>query len=251
MAPPHNNGMHPTRDTHLVIYLQSCGRAGDAGRWAASTMMKTFLTLIVVAQLGACSPSGQSPAPVAVNSPPHPATYEGSPPMSDGQMQAELARISKEAGLPNLKDANLSDAQTELRLWRGFGLALPVCFVLKIDRGNPAASFTSPKIVGNKAVFHNGSPIYVTTPLDAPRSGWANLLAYLKQNGIDSSINLALDKRDKPDPDIEALFLEMKTGSRHTMTYYLDSTDSDDGKKAYDICEIIKNEFNIQIGCKR
>ena len=27
-----NNGMHPTADTLLVIYLQRCWAAGDAGR---------------------------------------------------------------------------------------------------------------------------------------------------------------------------------------------------------------------------
>jgi hypothetical protein len=27
-----NNGMHPTADTLLVIYFQSLGAAGDAGR---------------------------------------------------------------------------------------------------------------------------------------------------------------------------------------------------------------------------
>jgi hypothetical protein len=31
----HNNGMHPTRDTLPLIYLQRLGRAGDAGRSAA------------------------------------------------------------------------------------------------------------------------------------------------------------------------------------------------------------------------
>jgi hypothetical protein len=28
----HNNGMHPTADTVLVIYFQTLGAAGDAGR---------------------------------------------------------------------------------------------------------------------------------------------------------------------------------------------------------------------------
>jgi hypothetical protein len=28
----HNNGMHPTADTLLLIFLQSLGAAGDAGR---------------------------------------------------------------------------------------------------------------------------------------------------------------------------------------------------------------------------
>jgi hypothetical protein len=167
----------------------------------------------------------------------------GVQPMSYEQMLPELARLSKEAGMPNLKDTNLSDAQTELRLWKGLGLAYPRCFVLKIDRGIRAASFASPKVVGNKAVFRKGNPIYVSTPLSTPHSGWATLLAYLKQNGIDSSINLALDKRYEPYPDAKALILEMKIGSRHTMAHYIDSTVSDDGKKAFSICEKIENDL--------
>jgi hypothetical protein len=214
-------------------------------------MMKTFLTLIVVALLGACFHSGQRLTPVAVNSPPHPATDEGPPPMYYQQMLPELARVSKEAGMTNLKDTKLSNEQTELRLWRGFGLAIPVCFMLRIDHGNPAASFTAPKVVENRAVFHDGRPVYVKTPLDAPHSGWANLLAYLKRNGIDDSINLAPDKRYEPYPDATALIWEMKNGSRHMMAFYIDATVSDDGKKAYAICETIENEFNIQLGCKR
>jgi hypothetical protein len=34
--PPPNNGMHPTADTLLLIYLQSCGAAGDAGRYGSA-----------------------------------------------------------------------------------------------------------------------------------------------------------------------------------------------------------------------
>ena len=37
MKARHNNGMHPTADTLLVIYLQRCGAAGDAERYAAVT----------------------------------------------------------------------------------------------------------------------------------------------------------------------------------------------------------------------
>ena len=33
-APP-NNGMHPTADTTALKFLQRCGAAGDAGRYAA------------------------------------------------------------------------------------------------------------------------------------------------------------------------------------------------------------------------
>jgi hypothetical protein len=72
----------------------------------------------------------------------------------------------------------------------------------------------------------------------------------LKENGIDSSINLALDKRYYSDPDVEALILEMKSGSRHMLAYYIDSTVTADGKKAFAVCEKLQNEFDIQLACK-
>jgi hypothetical protein len=33
-----NNGMHPTRDTLLLIYLQRLGRAGEARRYALASV---------------------------------------------------------------------------------------------------------------------------------------------------------------------------------------------------------------------
>jgi hypothetical protein len=213
--------------------------------------MKTILTLTIVGLLGSCSLSQrQSSTPVAVSSPTPSTTDEGLPAMSYEQMLPEVARLSKQARIPNLRDMNLSEGQTELRLWKAFGLAYPRCFILKIDNANSAASFVSPKVVGNKALFHKGNPVYVNTPLNAPHSGWENLLGYLKQKGIDSSIELALDKRYMPYPDAEELVLEMKTGSRHTMAYYIDSTVTADGKKAFAICEKLQNDFDIQLACK-
>ena len=170
--------------------------------------------------------------------------------MSYEEMLPKVAGLSNQASIPNLKDISLSDDQTEIRLWKAFGLAYPRCFVLKIDNGNPAASFVSPKIAGNKAVFRKGNPVYSNAPLNAPHSGWETLLGYLKQNGIESSIRLSVDKRYLPYPDAEALVLEMKTGSRHTMAYYIDSTVTPDGKKAFAICDKVQNEFDIQLACK-
>jgi hypothetical protein len=136
--------------------------------------MRTILTVTIVALLGSCSfADRQSPASVAVNSSTPPATDEGLPAMSYEEM---LPGLSKQASIPNLKDVSLSDAQTEIRLWKAFGLVYPRCFVLKIDNGNPAASLVSPKIVGNKAVFRKQNPLYINAPLNAPHSGWENLL---------------------------------------------------------------------------
>ncbi|MDX6614162.1 MAG: hypothetical protein QOD75_3348 [Blastocatellia bacterium] len=138
--------------------------------------MKTILTLLVVALLGSCSPAGP-PVPVVVNSPTQGPIDEGLPPMTYQQMLPHVARLSKEAGIPNLKDVKLSDTQTEFRLWKGLGIVLPRCFVLKIDDSNPAASFLSVKTIGTKGVFRKGHPVYVNTHLNEPHSGWANLLA--------------------------------------------------------------------------
>jgi hypothetical protein len=226
-------------------------RAAEAKRCAAPLLMKTILTLSVVVLLASCSVTDrQFPAPIVVTSPSPAATDDGLPPLSYEQMLPHVARLSKEAGIPNLKDVNLTDTQTELRLWKGLGLALPRCFVLKIDTGNPTASFATPKIAGNKGVFREGNPVYVNTPLNAPHSGWPTFLDYLRENGIDTSINFALDKRYEPYLDAESLILEMKTGSRHTLTHYIDSTVTDDGKKAFAVCEKIQNQFDIQLACK-
>ena len=216
----------------------------------APIIMRTILTVIVVGLLASCSASyRESPAPVAVSSSPTPAD-EGLPQISHERMISELARLSKQTGVGNLKTMRLADSQTELRLWKAFGIVYPVCFILRIDNGNATASLASPKVIADKAVFEKSNPVYVNTPLNAPHSGWPNLLTYLRQNGIDSSIKLSLDKRYKPYPDAEALILEMKTGSLHTMTHYIDSTVCDDGKKAFAICIKIQNEFDIQLSCK-
>ncbi len=204
---------------------------------------------MVAVVLGSCF-FGQRTVPPALNAPTQSEPEHGVPPMTYEQMLPHLSRLSKEAGIPNLKDASLSDAQTELRLWKGLGLLLPRCFVLKIDKGNPSASFASPKVAGNRGVFHKGKPVYVNKPLNSPHSGWPNLFACLKQNGIESSIDLALEKRYKPYPDAEVLILEMKTGSRHTLVHYIDSTVTNDGKKAFVVCEKVQNEFDLNLGCK-
>jgi hypothetical protein len=209
-------------------------------------MMKIIFTLIVVGLLVSCSEiKGQSPPPGAVS-----VTDDSFPPMSYEQMLPELARLSKQVGIPNLKTARLSDSQTEIRLWKAFGLMFPRCFVLRIDHGNATASFLSLKIVDNKRVLYKGKPVYNNVNLDTPHSGWSNVLAYLNQNGIDSSIKLVLDKHEELYNDAESLILEMKSGSRYTLVHYVDTTRSSDGKKAFAVCERIQKEFDVHLACK-
>jgi len=73
----------------------------------------------------------------------------------------------------------------------------------------------------------------------------------LNQKGIDSSIKLAFDKREELYNDAESLILEMKTGTRHTMVHYVDTTVSDDGKKAFAVCAKCRKNliFNSLVNC--
>ena len=154
-----------------------------------------------------------------------------------------IAKFSKQSGMDNLKDAKLSDSETEIRIWKGWGLAFPRCFVLKFRSGNADAFLVAPKKIVD------GKGVYAKALLNSPRSGWNNLSISLKEQGIGSSVELAQDKNDIVDPDIELIIIEMKKESRHTMAYYTQSTETTDGKKAFAICRTIENEFEAHIGC--
>jgi hypothetical protein len=217
--------------------------------------MKLLITLTIVVLLGGvtgpCSSDDKQLLPVSLPSQsPQAPDDEGIPTIPYDEMLRRVAGLSKQTRVANLKDVNLRDDQTEIRIWKGFGLISPRCFIIVIANGKPAASFVTAKVVDNRGVFQNGNLVYINTPLNAPRSGWDNFITYLHGHGIRSSINLVLDKRYMPDPDSEELVLEMKTGSRHTMAYYNDSTATADGKKAFDVCKQIRNEFDINLGCQ-
>ena len=217
--------------------------------------MKLLLTLTVAILLGGvtrpCSSADKQLLPYSSASPsPKPSDDEGLPTIPYDEMLRRVADLSKQAGIVNLKDANLPDGHTEIRVWKAFGLITPRCIIIRVANGNASAFLVTVKIAGGKGVFHNGNPVYVNSPLEAPRSGWGKFFVYLQEHGLGSSVNLVLDKRYMPDPDGEELVLEMKSGSRHTMAYYNDSTATVDGKKAFGVCKQIRNEFDINLGCQ-
>ena len=221
-------------------------------------MVKIALAVLMAILLGSllssCSvhdnQSQQAPNSNSVPSPSKDSISEGLPTIPYDEMLGRVAGLSGQAGIGNLKDAKLPDDQREFRIWKGFGLTYPRCFILRIENGNASASFVAPKVIRGKAVFNKGNPVYATNALSAPHSGWDNLVTYLREHGIDSSVDLSLDKRFMPDPDGEELVLEMTNASRHSMAYYDDSTVTGDGKKAFGICQNIEKEFDIHLGCQ-
>jgi hypothetical protein len=216
--------------------------------------MKPILITVILfgGAIGSSSSHVEQPAlnfkPVAQSS--KDPTREGLPVIPYDEKLRQVAGLAKQAGIANLRDAKLSDAQTEIRIWKGFGLVYPRCFILAVSNGIPTASLTAPRVKGTKAVFRKGKAVYANTRLNEPCSGWDNLFAYLKEYGIGSTIDLALDKHYLPYPDAEDLVLEMKNSSHYSMVYYIDSTTTADGKKAFGICQKMETEFHFHLGCQ-
>ncbi len=215
------------------------------------------ILIMIVSLLGQCSTSTQEPNPQSsVNSigTPSPSkdsdSEEGLPAIPYEKMLEMIAGLSKQAGISNLREAKLADSETEIRIWKAFGLAYPRCFILNIQKDASNAFILAPKVMKGKAIFdRKGEPIYIKTALESPRSGWEEVISYLKEQGIDSSVKLSLDQRYVPEPDAEEIIIEVKTGSQYSMVHYIEFTESKDGKKALNICQRIENEFGKKIGC--
>ena len=178
------------------------------------------------------------------------ATQEYLPKSLYDDMSRQIAHFSNQAGLINLRSKSLSNSTTEIRIWKGGGLLYPRCFILKFQKRSRDAYLVAPKVVNNRAVYRSQNQvIYLQTLMENPRSGWESVVEYLNSKGLDDPIGLTLDKTFEPDPDQEAIYLEVRSGRRYTMVFYLDSTKSQDGKKVFDVCHKIENEFAKRIGC--
>jgi len=62
-------------------------------------------------------------------------------------------------------------------------------------------------------------------------------------------MKLSLDDQYLPDPDEEAIAIEVKSPGNYEMVFYTLSTRSEDGHKALQVCRKIEQEFGIMMGC--
>src|SRR5713226_7348715 len=70
-----------------------------------------------------------------------------------GQVEAIQGAIKRESlklKIDNLRD-DVSDAETEIRIWVGFGVLYPRCFIMREQHGRQEAFYIAPKISGSKA----------------------------------------------------------------------------------------------------
>ena len=152
-----------------------------------------------------------------------------------------VAKFAQQAGLVSLKSSRVPSTTTEIRIWRGGGLLYPRAFILRLtDRGEKAFLVTMPSGRNRK---------YEQTDLGIPHLGWDSFIEQLADKGIDSAVWLKFDPTYEPDPDEEMLAVEVKKGQDYSFVFYLESTKTEDGKKAFGVCRVIESEFGKKLGC--
>jgi hypothetical protein len=180
---------------------------------------------------------------------------------SDDLKSKEIAQLVYEAVRKEIKDESLnlslknlrevaSDAEFETRVWVGFGLMYPRCFILKKQDGKQQAFYIGPKVISNKSAMGVKEEVSMSpTVLDTPKSGWDMFDRFLKEQGIDSPLKLSLDEKYTLDPDGEIIAVEVKSGTTYSMAFYPIFTKSTDGQKVLSVCRRIEQEFDIGMGC--
>lgn len=221
-----------------------------------SYMMATLLacTLCIYAcSIARCSRNPEAPGSTT-NRPPHPP--DSSAGSRSNELQAEyndilvmLKQESTNFGIPNLRDVT-SGSQTETRMWVGFGLAIPICFILNNRSGENTASYVGPEIVDNHAVLDTEGKVLITkTTLPAPKSGWDDFERFLKSRGVDKTLRLSPAKEPTTNPDVSYIVIEVKSGDSYSMVFYSLTKESGDRPKALEACQRVEQEFGIRMGC--
>ena len=171
--------------------------------------------------------------------------------VSEHLMFEALKRGSLTLGIENLRDAAANDG-TEMRVWVGFGLAYPRCFILKtVDRKHNAFYVTPEKKDGRAQREGNEAELIVKTALNDPLSGWAEFDRFLKGQGIEIPLTLSLDETYTSGEDEEFLVVEVKSGRLYNIAFSPLNTKSEDSLKALKVCRRIEQEFLIRMGCEK
>lgn len=162
-------------------------------------------------------------------------------------MAAEVKNASNNIlHIPNLRDIKLTDKENELRVWFGFGLVYPHCFILKNLNGKREAFYHAPRVINGKGVFDaKGKIIFVKTILNEPKEGWDNFEVFLRECGVDSTIKLSPENEDGPDPDETFVIIEVKSGQIYDCVLFPTYSKTVDGQKASSIWQRIKQEFDV------
>lgn len=160
-----------------------------------------------------------------------------------------IKELARQLRISNLKDSQ-NFRGTEFRLYIGFGLVFPHGFIYRSLDNKREAKLINAKVRSDKAVFDRTGNIQPEVKvLVGPVSGWESFERALAENGVGTTLGLKFDEFDMVDPDEVSIVLELKTEQGYSAVSYTSDNDSEDGKKAKRICELIEKEFGVRMGC--
>ncbi|HEY6120155.1 MAG TPA: hypothetical protein VIV66_09365 [Pyrinomonadaceae bacterium] len=206
-------------------------------------------TFLLVTIIYGCSPRGDGQDKSRAPSP----TPTLQPTVSPAEMQLRkdamrrtLEREAKWSNLESLEELSLKPLRSETRIWVGFDGAETPCFIVSIDGTQKSATLITARFDrrdGKVTVTPN------RTELTAPRTGWSNFETYLKVQGITNPLKFSLDNSHIVDPDEGSIVIETKVDSSYSMVFFPLGTDTEDGKRALQICSRVEQEFGISMRC--
>ena len=162
----------------------------------------------------------------------------------DYSLQKELRKAAAELHIDNLIDSS-SVAEDEIRIWVGFGLSYPRCFILRQTNGKSKAFHVTVTTVSGTT----GAATPVTSILGAPKSGWEEFERFLRSKGIESPLHLEREHDYVPSPDGEIIALESKSVAGYSMVFYHLDNESAEALKAISVCRRVEEEFGVTMNC--
>lgn len=157
--------------------------------------------------------------------------------------------------LGNLKDKQLPNEVTEIRIWSAlrYGTVLN-CLILIRQNSNWNVRLywvRKDKETGQFEKDKQGKTIIHYKVLSPPVSGWENLDKFLVEKKIRYPLIYSWEVRKGSVIDDEGnVTLEIKVGQEYGLISYRQLTESKDGKVILDVCSNLEKEFNIQLGCR-
>jgi hypothetical protein len=172
------------------------------------------------------------------------------PPMEMRLREEDMRRDLQDqvtwAKLTDLAQVSLPLGQFEIRIWVGFdGMETPG-FVFRSGETGKNAALISARFI------RRGGKVTVTpvrTELAAPRSGWSSFEGYLKDQGLTNPLKFSPDNIHIVDPDEGSIVIETKSDSAYSMVFFPLGTETEDGKRALQICRKVEQEFGISMRC--
>ena len=159
-----------------------------------------------------------------------------------------LKKDSKTFGIENLKEKRNS-SDFEIRIWSDEVTFLHCLLVSNRDGKWKASMLTGDMVLNRRTGY-----LYLkkTKSLKnlSPKSGWKDVSDMFSSKGIRFPFSYKIDDVNEPSgPDEGLVKLELRSERQYGLVFYQKFSDSDDAKKAIELCRWLQDEFSIDLGC--